>query len=95
MLTGHKKDKILPQNRCESDLAEELSTFYKEKIENIRNNILISNNLGSTSTMSSHNQFNNENGFSKFNLISEEDLRRILSTVKKSLVGWTQYHVIF
>ena len=83
MLTGHKKDKILPQNRCESDLAEELSTFYKEKIENIRNNILISNNLGSTSTMSSHNQFNNENGFSKFNLISEEDLTSILSTVKK------------
>ena len=82
-LSGNKKPNIFPTSEPENIIANKMSSFYVNKILNIRNEIsLSSNNTNITMTNPNSNE-NNSSIFHTFREIDLSTLKKVISATKK------------
>ena len=87
-LTGNRKDAVFPSNKSNHVIAEDMSKFYVEKVENIRHKIVSDSrsHANTTNTASFSVTALNSNCnecFSSFKLLSISDVKDLVTSAKK------------
>lgn len=83
-LTGHKKECVIPTHNTKNVIADSMANFYVEKVEKIRNKIILDNQ--NNTLLESLNTQNNENTSYSLDCFKEVDvcsIKRIVSGMKK------------